>query len=150
MFSRILVPLDGSGLAEGAIPLAVDLARRYGAELILVRTTQVPDLAVDVTAVPLASLEELRREETQGMRTYLEGWQARIAAEGVPCRVVTRVDSAAEGILAQAEADEVSLIAMSTHGRSGFQRWVQGSVAERVARGAPCPVLLVRPAEPAG
>lgn len=146
MISRILVPLDGSELAEGAIPLAVDLARRYGAELILVRTTQVPDLAVDVTTIPVASLEELRREEVQGMRSYLESWQARIAGDGVSCRIVTRVDAAAEGILAQAAEDDVSLIAMSTHGRSGFQRWVQGSVAERVARGAPCPVLLVRPA----
>lgn len=144
MFSRILVPLDGSELSEQALPVAMDLAHRYGSEIVLLRATQIPDLVVDVTGLPVASVAEMRRAEEQGLRSYLEDWQARMAEAGLPSRVVTRIDGAAQGIVDQAEIDAVSLIVMSTHGRSGFNRWVQGSVAERVARRAPCPVLLVR------
>lgn len=144
MFTRILVPLDGSELSEQALPVAMDVAHRYGSEIVLLRATQIPDMVVDVTGLPVASLAEMRRNEELGMREYLDGWQKRIADAGLPCRIVTRVDGAAQGILAQAENDDISLIVMSTHGRSGFNRWVQGSVAERVARRAPCPVLLVR------
>lgn len=144
MFPRILVPLDGSEISEQALPVAMDLAHRYGSELILLRATQIPDLVVDVTGLPVASVAEMRRNEEAGMRTYLEAWQAKVGEAGLPCRTVTRVDGAAQGILGQAETDDVSLIVMSTHGRSGFNRWVQGSVAERVARRSPCPVMLVR------
>lgn len=144
MFSKILVPLDGSKLSERALPVALDLAGRYGSELILLRTTRLPDLVEDLTGIPVASLAELRRNEEEGIEAYLGDWQSRISGGGVPCLTVSRADGAARGIVAQAEAEEVSLIVMSTHGRRGFERWVQGSVAERVARRAPCPVLLVR------
>ncbi|HYB74474.1 MAG TPA: universal stress protein [Candidatus Sulfotelmatobacter sp.] len=135
MFRRILVPLDGSALAEAVLPQAMELARLHGAEVVLLRVESAPDYAVAQAA-----------EEAQH---YLGDVAAslREARVRVSTMVVLSGDTAGE-ILVQAELTAADLILMSTHGRSGVGRWMLGSVAEKVLRAAVTPVLLVRVPSP--
>ncbi len=129
MYRRILVPLDGSELAEQALDHAVALARAFGAELCLVRV------------VPVAALEIARAgaivdidAEVADAQEYLQSVAQRIEDEGVPTNYEVRRGDVTEEILAHAEDRECDLIVISTHGRSGIARWVYGSIADRVLR----------------
>lgn len=146
MYKRILVPLDGSKLAEQAIPYATELCKgATTVTLFQVVHLPLPLAAPDVSiAVPMPSEEELLQEA----RTYLEGIAAKLRPEGVN----VKVDAIERGVVADAIVDyaakhDISLIVMTTHGRSGLSRLVFGSVAESVVRNAPCPVLLIRAKE---
>lgn len=138
-WTRVLVPLDGSSEAEAVLPLAVELARLHGGEVELFRVGWFAPAAMDY-AVPApiypASLDELL--------AGLEPARARAALAGV--RVSKRAVHGlpAEAILAEAERVPGTLVAMTTHGRSGVDRWVLGSVAENVLRACTTPVLLSR------
>lgn len=145
MFDVILVPLDGSELSEAAVPVALDLGRKYGAEVLLLRATVVPDSVVQPTGIPGAFLSDFREREHGGIRGYLSRWKKHAEEAGVECRTLMCLHEAAEAILAEAEAADAGLIVMSSHGRGGVDRWLHGSVAEKVLRRAKCPVLLVRP-----
>lgn len=137
MFARILVPLDGSPLAEAILPEVVDLARHHGAEVLLLRVALVHTLpGVDQTEAQVRAVEE-----AEG---YLAEVERRLAAQGVPVSGAVRYGRAVEEILDHAESKRADLIAMSTHGRSGIRRFMLGSVAEAVLRAAPVPVLLLR------
>lgn len=145
MYATILVPLDGSELSEKAIPHARDLALKYGAEVTLLRATALPDRVYalpDLTAA--AYMERYRESEHETIREYLQTWKEHLEASGLVCHVVHRLDDAASAIVDQAEIEDIDLIVMSTHGRGGIDRWVHGSVASKVLRHAPCPLLLIR------
>jgi nucleotide-binding universal stress UspA family protein len=135
MFRRILVPLDGSALAEAVLPQATELARLHGAEVVLLRVESAPDYAV-------AQAAEEAQHYLKGVAASLRGARVRVST-----MVVLSGDAAGE-ILVQAELTAADLILMSTHGRSGVGRWMLGSVAEKVLRAAVTPVLLVRVPSP--
>jgi nucleotide-binding universal stress UspA family protein len=144
--SRIFVPLDGSGLAEKTLPHAVALAKRLNLEIHLMRVYSLPaDAYVVADGVIAQGPEPYREELEKEAETYLAGKVAEIRAAGVE-RVVAIVaqGNAADEISDLARKTPNSLIAMSTHGRSGIGRWMLGSVAEKVIQIAPVPVLLVR------
>jgi nucleotide-binding universal stress UspA family protein len=141
-YRTLLVPLDGSELAELAIPVATRLALRDGAELHLVRA-HVP-LMHEATPGG-AEWEAWTREEE---RDYLEAAAARVRQGGVPEVFTAMVESpVAESICAHAARIEADLVIMATHGRTGFSRLWFGSVADAVVRGSSVPVLLARAAE---
>jgi nucleotide-binding universal stress UspA family protein len=143
MHRRILLPLDGSALAEQALPHATAQAERFGAELILLKVLQpLPDRTMSSSARRQA--EEL---STQLAREYLEGVASTIQEQSIPVEVVTIEGQAHTQIVEFAEQNGVDLIVMSTRGQSGLSRWLMGSVADRVLRGAAVPVLLIRTAE---
>lgn len=137
MFERVLIPLDGSPLAEAILPLLKPLIRRVEAEVILVQVAQYPAVPGASGYVPLVEFEEPARE-------YIRGRVAGLSEEGIRARGVVRVGPAADGILDAVEAEGASMIALTTHGRSGVSRWVMGSVTERVVRSSPVPVLAIR------
>lgn len=143
---RILVPLDGSALAEQALPLAALLARCASAELILTcsigwaRAAAERALAIDVAGFGV-TLPERAADQAHA---YLTDIGQRLAVQGLAARSDIRGAPAAEAILASAAEQAADLIVMSTHGRSGLGRWTYGSVADRVLRGAPIPIVLVR------
>jgi nucleotide-binding universal stress UspA family protein len=155
MHQCILVPLDGSELAECVLPhlralirpgqtrahLLSVLTTGLGDRTVALLTTYPPGLQLSATATARARVE---------LRAYLQGVAARVREWGATVRYEVREGNPAEEILQYAEEEGVDLILMSTHGLSGFSRWVYGSVADRVLRGAPCPVLLVRPQPPEG
>ena len=134
MFDKILVPLDGSELAEAIVPHAEAVADRHQAEVILLQVLSAK--RVNPTRAG---------KERHGAKDYLMGVEQRLLEEGVNARYTIRhgSDPAAE-IVDYAEANKVDLIAMSTHGRSGMSRWLFGSVASRVLQGTGKPILLIR------
>lgn len=144
-FGRILVPLDGSELAEQALPEAQTLAREKGAEILLVRAIEpLSDRDMAVILATWKSADEIYAHRQTAAERYLGEVQEKLRLAGVPAEMVVDEGPAAEVILDTAEAEEVDMIVMSTHGRSGLSRWVYGSVAEKVLRRATCPLLLIR------
>jgi nucleotide-binding universal stress UspA family protein len=142
VFHRILVPLDGSRLAEAILPDVEELAAQQGAELVLLRIALAHALAGD-------ALVEAQVQAVEEAGGYLAEVEQRLAARGIRVSSAVRYGRAAEEILDHARTSGIDLIAMSTHGRSGIERVLLGSVAERVLREAPVPVLLRRAAGPA-
>ena len=138
---KILVPLDGSALAEAALDKAMELATSSGAKLLLIRAAEAHTLlGVDPTEPQIKVVGEAE--------DYLAKIQEQLAARGVK-NVETSVwyGPAAYAIVEAARLNKVDLIAMTTHGRSGLGRLILGSVAESVLRGTTTPILLIRLAE---
>jgi nucleotide-binding universal stress UspA family protein len=134
---KILVPLDGSSVAEIALPEAVELARG-GATLVLLR-------AAEPVRLPAADPTERQVKIVREAERYLAAVAAWARKAGVT-EIETSVWYAppAEAIIEAARVRDVDLIVMSTHGRSGLGRLVLGSVAETVVRGTTTPILLLR------
>ena len=145
MFNRIVIPLDGSELAEQALAPACRIAEKFGSELLLLRVVTperplpaLPKLTGRPDNPPAAESVRPFMEEAEA---YLAGLQ--LTAPGVA--IHTRVLSGAppEMIIATAAESGADLIVMSTHGRAGILRLLYGSVAEAVLRGATVPVLMI-------
>lgn len=144
MYTRIVVPLDGSELAERAVPEAEELARMNKAELLFVRVVGYPNVAggFGVWDVQQGVLAELVEQDTRDAETYLEGIRTRYANTDLTVRTEIRRGLVVPAILHDLHKGDA--IVMGTHGRGGLKRWFMGSVAEDVVRQAPVPVLLVR------
>jgi nucleotide-binding universal stress UspA family protein len=146
MFKRILVPLDGSARAEQAIPTAGRIARATGGSVVLLRVTLPP---VDYGYGPymlrsaFTVLDQGVQEALKEATHYLEQVATSSYLAGVETDVVAETGSAAAMIFSVTEAKNIDLIVMCTHGDTGLKRWVLGSVAQKVARHAPVPVLVL-------
>jgi nucleotide-binding universal stress UspA family protein len=145
MFRKILVPLDGSELAEEALEPALSLAEKADGEILLL-SVAVQDFALARSRPGLGMdlVEELTTHSRERLNGYLASVQKAQASSPVTFRCKVEEGDAAGVIVDTAAAEDADLIVMSTHGRSGISRWLMGSVTERVLRGAPCPVLAVR------
>lgn len=143
MYKQILVPLDGSALAEEALVHARYLAERFGSKIILLRVLVSP-YAIAAPDLILAGYDAADENFAQVAQEYLQGVAADLQAAGFQAVVRTCEGPVAEAIIDHASDIGVDMIVMSTHGRGGLSRWVYGSVADRVLQAAPCPVLLVR------
>jgi len=146
MFYRIIVPTDFSSCSEEAWRLAQRLAGMSGAELVLTHVlTEAPLFREGPFIMPKV------REVFEAARSFadaaLEEWAAKARAEGLSARAALRSGVAYQEIVALAGDERADLIVIGTHGRGGIDRALLGSVADRVIRLAPCPVLTVR--EPA-
>ncbi|MGO8946103.1 MAG: universal stress protein [Ktedonobacterales bacterium] len=142
MMKRILVPLDGSMLAERALAVAEKLARATDGSLILVQALAAPveyGSPLIPQVVPLTIVEHERRAQA-----YLTRQAELPMLSGVPTQTCVLAEVPAVAILNAAATYQAELIVMTSHGRSGFSRWVFGSVAEHVARQAEIPVLVLR------
>jgi nucleotide-binding universal stress UspA family protein len=134
----VLVPLDGSALAEGALPRAAELAIASGARLVLVR-------AAFAHTYPGGDPIAAQVSVIQDAELYLKDVVARMKALGVKdVRPSVWYGTPARAIIDAAEFNHVDLIVMMSHGRSGLGRLVMGSVAESVLRGTTMPILLLR------
>jgi nucleotide-binding universal stress UspA family protein len=146
MFKKILVPLDGSPMAELAVQPALTLAKAGDGELILLRSTKpvftsLPEYAGEYEwAWPVESYDESHEAAQQ----YLHDLNAGIQSAEVAVRSQVVDGDEAGAIIGIAEAEEVDLIVMTSHGRSGARRKLLGSVTERVLHHASCPVLVIR------
>jgi nucleotide-binding universal stress UspA family protein len=126
MYKRIMVPLDGSELAQSALPHALELGRALEATLLLFY------------------VRDPRSGSVEAGRRYLAYVRDEQAASGVNIEILVGEGPVAAAIIEAAEHERIDLIAMATHGRSGMQRVVYGSVAEQVLRSSSRPILLVR------
>jgi len=147
MYEKILVPLDGSELAERAVRHAEEIARGTGAEILLMQAVFIPTPIVP-EALLIAGGKAVK-EATKFAAGYLDRIAAPLRAEGLKVRTIVEDRPPADAILHTAEREEVDAIVMSTHGRSGLSRLVMGSVAESVLHLTRRPVMLVKPEPPA-
>ena len=145
MYRKILVPLDGSKVAEGVLPHAKDLAYSQGAELILLTVGANP--AMDFAFSDPGLARSAINEQEERSKKYIDDVEEQLKSAGFRTSTVLRVGSVAETILGVAEELGVDCIAMSTHGRTGPARWLLGSIAERVVHNSKVPVLLIRATE---
>lgn len=148
MFSNILVPLDGSGLAEEALSIAIKVAQVHNAQLHILRVAETEIMGV----VPMHPQDtrfpvHFSEEKWEQGRTYIDAIAQQYSEIDRPIIPLIERGRPAETILLIAEDREIDLIIMSTHGRSGLSRWAFGSVTERVLRHATCPVLTIRSAQ---
>ena len=150
MFDRVLVPLDGSQLAEAAIPAAEQIAKRFEGKLFLLRVAPPVDLSPWMAPGSPATEEEklsLGRQERTEADEYLSAIVDRLIAEGITVEATLRQGDAAEEILALIKSKDISLLVMATHGRGGLSKLIFGSVAEKVSQNCQIPVLLVHGAD---
>jgi nucleotide-binding universal stress UspA family protein len=142
---RILVPLDGSELAAQALSYALEVAKSIGASLLLLRVMDLQigeDLGLYFEdAVAVAETMAKWRDEAN---TYLEEVAQRVRSSGLVVETRVLVGVPDKVIWEVATDESINLIVMSTHGRSGFRRWVYGSTANKVLRTVSCPLVLVR------
>lgn len=130
MYEKILVPLDGSELSEIALPYAEDLSEKLGSEIILLHVCEPPGSeCFHIHQLYIERLSEITKEHLEG-RTKVEP----LVLPGNP----------AEEIIDYAEGNNIGLITMATHGRSGVKRWMLGSIVNKVVRETTKPILLIR------
>jgi len=137
---HILVTLDGSALAEAVLPDVERLALALGSRVTLAFVSLEARLAIETSPMLVAQEREVER-----MTGYLDRQAERLEAAGIRAGgEVLAGPSAAEALIERAGRGDVDLVALTTHGRGGLSRWVYGSVADRVIRGAGTPVLVRR------
>ncbi len=139
MFSKVLVPLDGSEMAEETLCLLEDLVRIHKGRLMLLRVA-------NFRPFPGAENKELERQAVERAEEYLARIEADLRAKGLDVSTHVRFGDPATEILSHAEK-YASVVVMTTHGRGGITRWAMGSVADRVIRRSKKPVLIIRPEE---
>ena len=143
IIDAIVVPLDGSPLAEEILPTVSSWAQALGVEVALIRAVDFPRHLSEADTV--SDYEALRETLRKEAADYLRQKEAALVSEGVRTVSTLTLDGgAAEEIIGYAQTAPSALIAMSTHGRSGVRRWMLGSVTEKVVRHAVDPVLIVR------
>lgn len=162
-YKKILVPLDGSELAAQALPHAEEIARAAGAKLIL---SQIVETNMEFVVAPVGVGSSgpsvgvggggvgvgVVIEEDPGQQQAIDEAKAhldRLAASLQHQKIATEVDintgDPAACIVDYAADNDVDLIVMTTHGRTGIRRWTHGSVTNKVLQAAPCAVLVIRP-----
>ena len=151
---RILIPLDGSGIAEGILPVVGDLARRLNATIDLLavvdpESTELPSYLQfeDISAGEQKFVAEIRLERVRTANEYLISVANSLRMDGLEVDVETTVGDPAQKIVAKAKRDHADVIAMATHGRSAIGRGLLGSVTDKVAHSSSTPMLIVRPNE---
>lgn len=139
---KILVPVDLSESGTAGLEKACELASATGAELVLLHVLELPIMPPGEAAIlPVYVVEEQRSGAEQRLAAMVE----RASQKGVRARGRLEIGPAYEGILEVARAESPELIVMGTHGRRGLSHLFLGSVAERIVRTSPVPVLTVRP-----
>ena len=144
---QILIPLDGSALAEHALAPGLELARSLGGEMTLLHAVEPPDAGETehLEQIERGLGRRLREDFYKGVEAHLRDLAAAHQQAGLNIRTVVKDGPAADSILEFAEAHGMDVIVMATHGRTGLRRWVYGSVTEKVLRGAACSLLVIRP-----
>ncbi len=142
MFTRILIPLDGSKTAEKVLPYARFLAGSLTLPVELLAVVDIVEMATHMSADRARHLDTMIEDSVRNSEQYLRGVAGTFPGVNTKCTV--EKGKAEQVIIETAAADKGTLITMATHGRSGINRWLLGSIAEKVLRGATNPLLLVR------
>jgi nucleotide-binding universal stress UspA family protein len=146
LFYRIVVPTDFSGGSEEAWALAQRIAEAVGSEIVLVHVFVEPP-SYGEASLPVNSAWPVIESARKWVEQELEKWADAARDKGISVRTLVRTGSPYQEIVDLVTDERADLVAMGTHGRSGMSRLLLGSVADRVIRLAPCPVLTVRKPE---
>ena len=144
MYKKILVPLDGSTRAEAILPHVEDLASCYDATVVLLQIIEpIIAYASPYDAYPELSMDQAERRSEEA-NEYLTGWADKLAEKAIETVVRNEHGPVVKTILDVALEEEVDLLAMASHGRSGLSRVFYGSVSAGVLQRVDRPLLLVR------
>lgn len=140
MYKRILVPLDGSEMAEQSLPHAIFIAECIDAELILLRVIEpFPSAGM----VPLSSIKSVTSQAYTWAQEYFDEITPKVREKGLPVKTEILEGRPGVTITQYAAKNQIDLIVICSRGRTGLTRWLMGSVADRVLRGTTVPVLMV-------
>lgn len=148
MFEHLLVPLDGSARAEQVLPVAARLARASGGRITLLTVIRLSPDAQSYSMVGPFLPQTIFQQDLAEARRYLDHVAQRSDLAGVALDKQVDLGDPAATILSYAEQQASDLIILASHGYTGMRRWILGSVAEKIARHAPAPVLILREGEP--
>ncbi len=146
MYQKIMVPLDSSELAECVLPHVEAIARGCGVNNVVLVSVVEP-VRIPPGDDYIFSEEEQKRMESDhksALEDYIHKLVSRLSYDGVNLQTEVITGKVAETLANYAEKNDIDLIIMATHGRSGISRWAWGSVADRILRSACVPVLMVR------
>ena len=146
MYKKIMVPLDGSELAECVLPHVEAFIKGFNiSDLILVRVVEPETLPYRIEgSVDPQIIAEKEATRKSAAKNYLEGIVKRFSREGTAVHSEVIIGRVTESLADHAEENDVDVFIIATHGRSGVTRWVMGSVADKLLRSARVPVLMVR------
>jgi len=152
MYKKIMVPLDGSVLAECVLPHVDGFVTGCQVEtIIFVRVIEpIHYPAANYASRPQfskamqESAKMMEEEEKSSAEGYLKQMISRVKQGGIKCKTDVLVGRVADSLIDYVDANEIDLVLIATHGRSGISRWVRGSIADRVLRSSRAPVLMVR------
>ncbi|MHB8086275.1 MAG: universal stress protein [Dehalococcoidia bacterium] len=147
MYKNIMVTLDGSELAETAVEHAETIAKGCREpQIILLRVIEPLRIPYGdaVPGLTVPQLKQLEIDEKTKAEKYLNKIAARLTVSGIKTSVKILNGLAADTIVDFVDKNNIDLVIMATHGRSGFSRWIWGSVADRLLHGVCVPVLMVR------
>jgi nucleotide-binding universal stress UspA family protein len=147
MYSKLLIPLDGSQTAEKVLPYARYLAGKFKIPIELLAVVDIAEMAAHLSADRARFLDTMVEDGVKHSTVYLRGVATTFPGGNVKCSVER--GRTEDVIIERGEADSAMVITMATHGRSGLNRFLLGSVAEKVLRGTANPLLLVRATEEA-
>jgi len=146
-YSKVLVPVDGSNLAECVLPHIETLAQKKMAETIIflrvIEETRIPSIG-GTSAIPTEAWMKVEREHQAETEAYLEDLKNRVKIDGVNLKFETMPPGGAEMIAQFARNEDVDLIVMATHGRSGISKLFWGSVTDYVLKHVAKPILIIR------
>lgn len=143
MYKKILVPLDGSPVAEAVLPHAEALAKAENAELIILRVPVIP--ASEYVALDPVVASTVRKDIRDEAATYVTKTVDTLKKDNIKVTGITKEGSVPDVILEVAEETQADMIAMSTHGLTGVKRWLMGSVADKIVHHTHIPVMLIHP-----
>jgi nucleotide-binding universal stress UspA family protein len=143
MYRRILTALDGSALAEQALPTALALVEQFESELFLLRVVIPLPKSYRAGAASAAVIEAAERDAVQGTVGYLDGIAASIREKGLAVQVAARFGNPSKAIIEFVQQNQIDLLVMCTRGQTGPTRWLLGSVTDHVVRGSSVPVVVV-------
>jgi|WetSurMetagenome_2_1015567.scaffolds.fasta_scaffold65733_2 nucleotide-binding universal stress UspA family protein len=148
MYKKIMVPLDGSKLAECVLPHVETIARGYNAtEVVLIQVVEPLSIPYGREISQLKSFEQAKAFESHNRieaETYLKSVAANLNANDIKTSIEVLDGKAAEALSDYVNKNGVDLVVIATHGRSGVSRWVWGSVTDRLLRAVCVPVLMIR------
>lgn len=144
MYTKILVPLDGSSRAEQILPHVQELAKRYQAEILLFKVVEPPSRVPDANALHPVQDEHDVQASHKRAQDYLSGLADRLQAKTLTVHLRLGYGPVVEAILHTAESEGADLIAFASHGRSGLSRVFYGSVAAGLLNRIDRPLLLIR------
>jgi nucleotide-binding universal stress UspA family protein len=148
VYRRIMVPLDGSKLAECVLPHTETLAKLSKASIELVHVIEPLELPTrGGIALSIDDIKQIESHTQNDTESYLHGIVERLKLAGIKARSKILIGKAADSLVDYIHKSNFDLLIMATHGRSGISRWIWGSVAEKILHSSSIPVLLVRPPE---
>jgi len=147
MYKNILVPLDGSGRAEKILPHVVSLAKSYNARVTFLQVIELTPLLIVDYGLPGGVLPELVEQTKDEAEAYLASWEEKFSEQKIANSSRVEQGSIVETVIRVAEEEDVDLIAMASHGRTGLSHVFYGSVASGVLHRIDRPLLLIRARE---